>query len=124
MQRATEAVVFVAINVGGFGSLAWSWRRFAAKAEGEHLPWRRILATCGLFLTSLQAALLATFWITNLGGWSNGYNPFFASWVRTEFLAFALAVPFLLLGGGRYRWWGLLSSSLLFVVCFFVALSM
>lgn len=124
MQRTAQAVLFVAINVGGFGALIWGWRRFAARADEGRPLWRRVLAACGLFFASLQATLLAAFWATNLGGWRNGYNPYFASWVRAEFVAFALALSCLLVGSGRYRWWALLSSVLLFVVCFFVALSM
>lgn len=124
MQRTAEAVLYVAINVGGFGALVWGWRRFAARTDEGRPLWRRILAACGLSFASLQATLLAAFWSTNLGGWRNGYNPYFAGWVRTEFALFAVALPCLLLGSGRYRWWALLASSLLFMACFFVALSM
>ncbi|SRR5579875_1797980 len=123
MQRTAEAVLLVAINAGGFGSLIWGWRRFAARANERRPLWRRVVAACGLSCASLQATLLAAFWATNLGGWRNGYNPYFASWVRAEFVLFALALPCLLAGSGKYRWWALLSSSLLFTVCFFVALS-
>jgi hypothetical protein len=120
-----QATVFGAIVIGGFASLIWGWRRYGRNGEARRPAWRRALATFGLFLASMQGVLLATFWAYNIhiGGWSNDYV-LFHNWVRAEFALFAVALPCLVVGSGRYRWWALLSSCLLFIVCFFVALGM
>jgi hypothetical protein len=123
--RIAGDILFGAMIVGGFAALIWSLRGYARRDAKARPLWRRAFAACGLILTSLQAILLAGFWVNNIriGGWGNNYL-LFRSWVRVEFGLFVLALPCLLIGSARYRWWALTSSVLLFSVCLFVALSM
>ena len=125
MVRIAGDILFGAMIMGGFAALIWGLKLYARRDAKARPLWRRAFAAFGLFLTSLQAILLAGFWVNNIriGGWDNDYL-LFRSWVRVECGLFVLALLCLLIGSARYRWWVPTSSVLLFSVCFFVAVSM
>jgi hypothetical protein len=116
-----ELLVFGGSLIGGFASLVPAWRQYRQTRKTDHPRWRAALATFGLFAASLQALLLAAFWLyNNVGGDSHSA---FQNWARIEIILFVVALLPLLVGTGKYRWWALLSSCLIFVICFFTVLS-
>lgn|SRR5208337_271946 len=107
MLRTTGTVLFGMIVVGAFASLMHSWRRWRREAaEQKPFSWRRLVARCGLFLATIQGGFLAAFWVYNvhIGGWSNDF-PLLRRWARVEFALFVFAVPCLIVGEARYKWW-------------------
>lgn len=125
IQKVPGFVLFGLTIVCAFATLIYSWQRWRGGTGEQKSPWRRAITGCGLSLVTAQAFLLASFWVLNIyiGGWSNNY-PLFKQWARIELLLFALALPCVLVGNARRKWWLLLSSVLLFGICFLVAISM
>jgi hypothetical protein len=121
MRWTWEAVVFSAMIVGAFGGLIYAWTQWRADAHKAELPrWRQIGAAIGFVAVTLQAALFIAFWT-----WPHirpGYA-FVGRWARWVLPTFLVALPFVLAGKGRARLWLLSSSVVLFVICFFMALS-
>jgi hypothetical protein len=119
MRWTWDLVPFAAIVLGAFGGFGYAclkWRRESSKAE---LPWwRRIIASLGFLAVAAQILLFMAFW-TRIGR-----DPFLsARWERFVFPTFVAAVLLIPLGKGSSRWWLLLSSCLLFVMCFFFGLT-
>jgi hypothetical protein len=107
--------------ISAFGGLVYAWKRWRDDTQKLELPaWRRAVANIGFLAVAAQAVLFLVFWkwpgvgrdYVSLGQW--------ARWILPTFL---VALPFVLAGKGRSRWWLLSSSVLLFIVCFFIALS-
>lgn len=121
MRWTWEAVLFIAMIISAFGGLVYAWKRWRDDTQKLELPaWRRAVANIGFLAVAAQAVLFLVFWkwpgvgrdYVSLGQW--------ARWILPTFL---VALPFVLAGKGRSRWWLLSSSVLLFIVCFFIALS-
>jgi|SRR5437899_2721903 hypothetical protein len=118
-QLSLSDVVFIAMALAPYGGLAYAWEHWRAGYAPPSLAlWRRAVATLALWFITLHALLALLMWIPP---WSNQaefdrvslqLNPFFLA-----------AVPCVLAGKGQARWWLLGSSVLLFVVCFFSALT-
>jgi cytochrome bd-type quinol oxidase subunit 2 len=125
MHRVPALVLFGLTIVCAFATLIYSWQRWAGGSDEQKSLWRRAITACGISLVTAQAFLLVAFWVFNIyiGGWSNDY-PLFKLWARIELVLFALALPCVLVGSARRKWWLLLSSTLLFGICFLVAISM
>jgi hypothetical protein len=114
-----EVAVFGLLPLIAFWGLAYTWWHRRGELEWETLPsWRRIVANIGLLAFTVQAVLFILSW-TRIG---RDYTLFgrWAGWVLPTFL---VAVPCVLAGNGKSRWWLLSSSVLLFVICFFIVLS-
>jgi hypothetical protein len=121
-----EIIVFGSILIGGLASLIPAWRQYGQHHKTDVPRWRATLAAFGLLVASLQALLLVAFWLYNNIAGANGSGTnysLFQNWVRIEFVLFAVAPLPLLVGTGKYRWWALLSSCLIFVICFVAVIS-
>jgi hypothetical protein len=114
-----EILVFFAIiltAIGAFARALWGWHR---KKESVELPgWRNIAFQLGFIAVAGQLVLFAIPW-THIG---RSYA-LFAAWARLVYPSFLVAVIFVAAGKGSARRWLLLSSILLFVLCFFTMLS-
>ena len=112
-------LVFLGIIVAGIGTFVlalWAWRRSTQPSGLSTL--RRVLFSLGFVAVAAQLVLFALSW-THIGA----DYAMFATWARFVYPSFLLAVSFIAAGRGAARWWLLLSSFLLFVLCFFTMLS-
>ncbi len=119
MRWTWDAFLFIAMALTAFGGLpyAWiKWRREISKTEIS--SWRRAIANVGFLAVGVQALVFLAFWTRISGDYV-----LFGQWARWVFSTFAVAVPLVLAGRGASRWWLLSSSTLLFVMCFFMTLS-
>jgi hypothetical protein len=116
-----EAVAFAVMTATALVGLAYALKNWRDEVRRVDIAaWRRVAATFGLLAVAAQAALFAAIWVRPeidrdyalLGQWSR--------WVGRTFL---VAVPCVFAGKGASRWWLLSSSVLLFVICFFIALT-
>lgn len=113
-----EALVFGLMTLTATSGLAYAWWHCDVVLGNKTLPfWRRIAASIGLLAVTMQALLFILSW-TRIGS-----GVLFGQWARWVLPTFLVAVPCVLAGKGAFRWWLLLSSVLLFVICFFIVLS-
>lgn len=114
-----QAAIFLAICMAALGSFGYAvWER-RTETETKTTPlWRRIVAASGFVAVAAQAVFFAAFW-TRIG---RDYV-LFGRWARWVLPTFLVAVACVLAGRGASRWWLLLSSVFLFVICFFIVLS-
>jgi hypothetical protein len=114
-----EILVFFGIIIAAIGAFAralWVWRR---NKQSMELPgWRNAAFRLGFVVVAGQLFLLAIPW-THI---ARNYA-LFAAWARFVYPSFLAAVIFVAAGKGTARRWLLLSSFLLFVLCFFTMLS-
>jgi len=114
-----DVVVFGLMLLLAFWGLGYAWWHWRISLAKETLPlWRRTLGIVGLLAVSVQA-LLFLLSFTRIG---SDYM-LFGKWARWVDYTFLVAVPCVLAGKGKPRWWLLSASILLFVVCFFITLS-
>ena len=116
-----EAVVFVTMILIALGALAYGWKKWLGELRKRELPmWRRTAPSAGFLAVTAQATLFLAIWI-----WPHIGRDYvsFGEWARSELLLFLIAFPLVLAGQGPSRWWLLLSSVLLFIICFFIALT-
>jgi hypothetical protein len=112
-----EVIVFGSMALTTFAGLSYAWWHLRTAAVAD-TPWRRSVTSIGLLGVSIQALLFILFWTPvvhddlSLAQWTG--------WVFPTFLPGALCS---LLGTGAFRRWLVSSSTLLFVICFFFALS-
>jgi len=102
-----------------FGGLGYAWIAIRRKAPAVELPvWRRTVFTIGFIAVGAQRILFISSWTRF------GRGDLFFQWIRWVLPLFLFALPCVLPGKGAPRWWLLMSTVLLFVVCFFIALSL
>jgi hypothetical protein len=114
-----DVAVLCVMSLAALWGVAYGWWHWRGAFAIESLPfWRRTVATIGLSLVTLHGLLCAFLW-TGLG---TSHLPFAYQAYRVAPL-FLAAVPCIFAGKGASRWWLLLSSSLLFVLCFSIMLN-
>jgi hypothetical protein len=121
MRWTWETVLFIAMIVGAFGGLIYGWMQWWADARKAELPkWRQMTASIGFIAVAVQAALFIAFW-----AWPHIGRDYvlLGRWARWVLPTFLVALPFVLTGKGQSRLWLLSSSVLLFVISFFIVLS-
>lgn len=121
VRTIVGAIILVALSVTAVAALAYALWKWRSEARNVQLPtWRRVILVIGLIAVALQAALFVAFWL-----WPSTGRDYmlFGSWARWVHLSFVIALPCLFAGKGPSRWWLLASSSLLFVICFFIVAS-
>ena|SRR5208337_5078411 len=121
MRWTWEAVLFVAMIVSAFGGFAYALQKWPdQRRKGGLSLWRRIAANAGFLAVAAQALFFVAFWV-----WPHIGRDYvlFRQWARWALSSFLVAFPCVLAGRGASRWWLLWSSVLLFVICFFIALS-
>lgn len=109
------------MTLAAFGGLVYAWTGRFGEARKPELPaWRTIAAKIGFLTVAMQAAIFVIFWT-----WRRiGSDPvLFSRWALLVFCSFLMAAPCVLAGKGLTRWWFLLSSILLFAMCFLIVLS-
>src|ERR1035437_5386360 len=115
-----SAIFYLTLNlvaVAGFIFALKVW--FSQRRSLAISTWRQVVFTLGIAAAGLQIVLFALSWTHIL--WAD--RVLFGRWARMLFPSFAVAVPCILAGKGAARWWLLSSSVLLFIICFFVMLS-
>jgi hypothetical protein len=112
-----EAIVFALMTLTAFAGLAYSSWHLRKAAVTDSL-WRRSVTSIGLLGVSIQASIFILFWTPIV---HNDLS--LAQWSRWVLPTFLLAVACSLLGTKALRWWLVSTSTLLFVLCFFLALS-
>lgn len=116
-----ETAIFVAICLVALGSFGYAAWKIWAEPKTAGLPlWRRLAAVFGLLALTMQVGAFAAFWIWPQIG--RDYQ-MFGQWGRWALAPFFVAAPCVLAGKGASRWWLLSSSVLLFVISFFIVLS-
>ena len=115
------AIILVALSLTALGALAYALWKWRGEAGNVQFPtWRRVTLVVGVIAVTLQAALFLAFWLSPSIG--RDYI-LFGSWARWVHISFIIALPGLFAGKGPSRWWLLFSSALLFVICFFIVLT-
>jgi hypothetical protein len=118
LHVVVEVIVLSLMTLTAFAGLSYAWWHLRTAAVANTPLWRRSVTSIGLLGVSIQALLFILFWTPvvhddlSLAQWSR--------WVFPTFLPGALCS---LLGTGAFRRWLVSSSTLLFVICFFFALS-
>jgi len=111
------AIVFIVSAVGALTSFAFAWERFSEGAYPPELPrWRRKAAGVACLGIAAQGINLLAFFFSPVSREAH------REWVQYILWLFILGLPFVLVAKGPTRWYLLLSSTLLFVVGFFVVL--
>lgn len=111
-------LIFVGVSVAGLLGFLLANRAWQKAERSRSLPrWRKFLFGVGLLAVAGQSVLLALAWAI----WDDPAT--FVAWDRLVGCSFLTAVPLILLGKGPARWGLLVMSFVLFVVCFFLALS-
>src|SRR5271157_2591094 len=101
MRWTWDAVLFVAMVVGAFGSLVYAWKKWLWEPQKSELPaWRRVVANLGFIAVAAQAVLFALSW-TRIGRDS----VLFGQWARWVLPTFLVALPCVIAGKGPSRWW-------------------
>jgi hypothetical protein len=120
MTTVTPAkLIFVGIIVAGLVGFVLAIRAWQKAGQSLGLPrWRKFLFGLGFLAVAGQVVLFALVW-TNI--WAD--RAMFAAWARLVDPLFLTAVALILAGKGPARWWLLMTSFLLFVLCFFIMLS-
>jgi len=112
------AIVFIVSAVGALTSFAFAWEKFSEGArQAERSQWRRKAGGIACLVIAAQGINLLAFFFSNVSREAH------REWVRYILWLFVLGLPFVLVAKGPTRWYLLLSSALLFVVCFFVVLA-
>jgi hypothetical protein len=112
-------LVFVGIVIVALGSFALAGKMWLGKGRLIEIPaWRRVLFNIGFFAVAAEVVLFALSW-THIGA----DYALFARWARMVCLAFLISVVCIVAGKGPARWWLLVSSTLLFGVCFLIMLT-
>lgn len=112
-------VVFIGIILAGLAGFVLALRAWLKSRQSTGLPaWRKLLFSLGFVAVAGQFILFALWW-TRIG---RDYA-LFAAWARLVDPSFLVAIVLVLTGKGSARWWLLGSSSLLFVLCFFIMLT-
>lgn len=120
-----ENIVFVSMLLFPAAGVGFAWRKWRAAHFVVEAPrWRGRLAIVGLLATTSQVLLFIAFWLWNIrvGGWSN-YPEVFRIWLFTQLFLLVLVALCAVVGKSSFRWWTLSSSLVLFLNCFFEALS-
>jgi hypothetical protein len=108
--------ILLAMVVGAFLGLFLGWTQWRGAVNDSPLPpWRLAIARIGLLTITVQALLFISLWTPLVH-----YNALLRQCVPFEFLLLLVAVPCVLLGNAKYRWWLLACSGFLPVVSFFV----
>ena len=113
------AVLLVALSLTVLATLAYALSRWCH--DRMQLPkWRRVASFAGFVAVTAQGASFVAFW-----SWPQiGRNyVLFGEWGRWVVASFLVAVPCVLAGKGPTRWWLLSSSTLVFVISYFILLS-
>ena len=114
-----EIIVFFGIVIVAIAAFVWAlWAWHKDKQLMNLAEWRKVAFQLGFIAVAGQLVLFAIFW-THIG---TNYA-LFAAWARFVYPSFLVAVIFIVAGKGSSRLWLLLSSFLLFVLCFFTMLS-
>jgi len=120
-----ENLVFLLMLLFPAGGLGFAWVKWRAAHFAVEAPsWRGRIAIVGLLATTAQVLLFIVFWLWNISirGWSN--NPdLFRIWFVTQLFLLVLVAVCAVLGKASFRRWMLSSSLVLFLNCFFEALS-
>ena len=110
-------LIFIALAIGALTSFAFAWERFSEGAYSPELPrWRRKAAGVACLGIAAQGINLLAFFFSPVSREAH------REWVQYILWLFILGLPFVLVAKGPTRWYLLLSSTLLFVVGFFVVL--
>jgi hypothetical protein len=112
-------VIFLGIIIAGMTAFVLAFSSWLRKGKSVALPgWRRVIFSLGFLAVAGQVVLFALSW-TRIGA----DYALFARWARFVYPSFVIAIVCILAGKGAARWWLLASSTLLFVICFFIMLS-
>lgn len=117
---SAELVVLLLAILTAFWGLIYAWWHFriGLPKDDELTLWRRILASIGLIAVTVQVVLFCIPW-TRVG-----HDPLlFGKWANWVDPAFFVAVPCVLAGKGRSRWWLLSSSIVLFISSYLLILT-
>ena len=116
-----EAISFALMVLTAFGGLIYALTRWREQCRAAGIPaWRRIAMIVGLLAVTAQAALFLS-----LFAWPHLSQEYalLSRWARWVVGVFLIAVPCALAGKGAARWWLLLSSVTLFLLCSVVTLT-
>jgi hypothetical protein len=112
-------VIFIGIVLTGLAAFASAFSVWIRKSKSSDLPsWRKVIFSFAFLAVAAQFLLFALSW-THIG---NDYA-LFIKWRRFVFPSFWVGVVPTLFGKGSPRWWLLLASVLIFVLCFFTMLT-
>lgn len=115
----TEKIIYLSIIVTGLVGFSVAVGIWLKSKRSKELPaWRRLLFSLAFLAVAGQGVLFALSW-TDIGR----DRALFAAWARFVYPSFLAAAVLVLTGKGPARWWLLVSSLLLFVLCFFTMLS-
>ena len=119
MRLTWELAFFVVLMVLALFGFVYGFKRWRQDSSQSQLSaWRRMAVNFGLAALGVQITLFVLFW-SPIG---RDYL-LFARWARWVFPTFLVAFCCVLAGKGPSRWWLLSSSVILFVICFFIVLS-
>jgi hypothetical protein len=112
-------IVFLCVVIVALGSLALACKVWLAKGRLVEMPtWRRLLFNLGFLAVAAEVALFALSWSHIATDYA-----LFARWARTVSLVFLVSVVCIVAGKGPARWWLLVSSILVFGICFLIMLT-
>ncbi len=111
--------VLLVMTAAGFTGILYAWAVWRGQLRKlEVSAWRMRCAMVGLIAVTLQAAIFIAFWTPLFRD-----DALVARWTRGELLLILIAIPGVLAGKGRLRWWLLSTSVVLMIGSFFISLS-
>jgi len=115
------AFIFIALTVGALTSFAFAWEKFSADANTPHLPqWRRKAAAIACLVVAMQGANFLALFVSIFSRISTHMG---LEWIRYTLWLFIVGALLVIVAKGPTRWYLLLCSTLLFLLCSFTALA-
>jgi len=116
-MQVLDGLILVGMIAAAPSAFALSCKLWFTNKRSLQIPaWRKAIFSVGFLAVAGQLVLFAL-------SWTHTQADYPITWAHMVNRAFILAVPCILAGKGAARLWLLVSSSLLFIMCFFFTLS-